>query len=146
MYVHVLFSLSPQNPSLPYTDSSFDVVLCALSIDYLTKPLDLLREISRVLRPHGLCMFAFSNRLFSTKAVAHWTATGDADHIYAVGSYIHFAGSFSEPIGNDYCGNITSSLPSRIDSCTVAYQIRGWCPFLLPFLRWIDISFPLYNS
>jgi len=66
-------------------------------MDYLIKPLDVLKEVRRVLRPNGLCVIAFSNRLFSTKAVAHWTASGDLDHVYAVGCYFHYTGGYSSP-------------------------------------------------
>ena len=38
-------------PQLPYKDRSFDVVTCVVSIDYLTKPIQILKEARRVLRP-----------------------------------------------------------------------------------------------
>lgn len=56
-----------KSPSLPYPDASFDCVLCSLTIDYLTKPLRVTREVARVLRPGGLFAVTFSNRLFFTK-------------------------------------------------------------------------------
>ncbi len=36
-------------------------------------------------------------------AIALWTATGDADHVWIVGSYYHYSvpGGFSEPQGVD---------------------------------------------
>ncbi len=34
------------NPKLPYDDNSFDVVTCVVSIDYLTHPIDVLKEVS----------------------------------------------------------------------------------------------------
>lgn len=40
------------NTKFPYESDSFDVVLIQLSIDYLTKPVQVMQEISRVLR-HG---------------------------------------------------------------------------------------------
>ena len=57
---------------LPYEDNSFDVVLCQLSIDYLIHPLDVMREVSRVLKPGGSVHILFSNRLFIQKAVGLW--------------------------------------------------------------------------
>jgi ubiquinone/menaquinone biosynthesis C-methylase UbiE len=56
-----------RSPSLPYPDASFDCVICSLTIDYLTKPLRVTREVARVLRPGGLFAVTFSNRLFFTK-------------------------------------------------------------------------------
>ena len=38
--------------TLPYEDASFDVVTCVVSVDYLTKPLEVFK-VNRVLRPGG---------------------------------------------------------------------------------------------
>lgn len=54
-------------PELPYADNSFDVVLCQLSIDYFTHPLELMKEVSRVLKSNGRVIILFSNRLFLSK-------------------------------------------------------------------------------
>jgi SAM-dependent methyltransferase len=89
------------DPRLPYEDNSFDVVTNAVSVDYLTKPLAVFCEINRVLRPGGLAVMSFSNRCFPTKAIALWTATGDMDHIWTVGSYFHYAGGFEAPAAKD---------------------------------------------
>lgn len=79
------------NPLLTkYEDESFDVVLCQLSIDYLTKPLQVLKEIGRILKVGGRVHIIFSNRLFLSKAVGLWTGGDDIDHAYYVGSYLHF--------------------------------------------------------
>jgi SAM-dependent methyltransferase len=77
-----------ENPTLPYSDNTFSVVLCQLSIDYLTKPLEVMKEVSRVLKPGGKVHIFFSNRLFIQKAVAVWTGADDIDHAYTVGSYL----------------------------------------------------------
>jgi SAM-dependent methyltransferase len=85
-----------------YEDGSFDVVLCQLSIDYLTKPLDVLREVGRVLVPGGRVHVLFSNRLFLSKAVGLWAGGDDIDHAYYVGCYLHFCnGGFKEIKGQD---------------------------------------------
>jgi hypothetical protein len=34
------------NPALPYEDNTFDAVTCVVSIDYLTKPIEVLKEVS----------------------------------------------------------------------------------------------------
>jgi SAM-dependent methyltransferase len=87
------------DPTLPFPDATFDAVTNAVSVDYLARPLDVFREVHRVLKPGGTAHFSFSNRCFPTKAIALWTATGDADHVWIVGAYFHYAvaGGFTEP-------------------------------------------------
>ena len=86
------------NPQLSkYENESFDVVLCQLSIDYLTKPLQVLKEVGRILKVGGRVHIIFSNRLFLSKAVGLWTGGDDIDHAYYVGSYLNFCeGGFED--------------------------------------------------
>jgi len=82
------------DPKLPFEDNSFDIVTNAVSIDYLNKPLEICKEVSRVLKPGGAAMFALSNRCFPTKAINIWLRTNDLEHVFIVGSYFHYAGGF----------------------------------------------------
>ena len=82
------------DPMLPFDDNSFDVVTCAVSIDYINKPLAVCNEIARVLKPGGAAIFALSNRCFPSKAVNIWLHTNDLEHVYVVGAYFHYAGKF----------------------------------------------------
>lgn len=100
-----------KDPKLPYESSSFDSVLCALSIDYLIHPLEVCAEVARVLRPNGKFIVAFSDRVFSTKAVALWMAGGNEDHVYTVGSYLHFTRAFDNIMATDLS-------PRRLGACT----------------------------
>lgn len=61
------------DPLLPFPDRSFDVVLCNLSIEYLTKPEIVVRETARVLQPAGTLLVSFSNRWFPPKVTRIWT-------------------------------------------------------------------------
>lgn len=90
-------------PKLPYEDGTFDVITNVVSVDYLTKPLEVFKEMHRVLKPGGLAIMSFSNRCFPTKAIAVWTATGDPDHAFIVGSYFHFSvpDGWTEPRAKD---------------------------------------------
>ena len=69
------------DPVLPFGDGEFDVVTIAVSVQYLTRPLEVFREIGRVLRPGGGCIVSFSNRCFPTKAVRLWQGMGDEGHV-----------------------------------------------------------------
>lgn len=83
-------------PSLPFKDASFDAVLISFSMQYLTQPIETLREIARVLRPGGRFHTAYSNRLFPTKAVAVWQACSDTERAHLIAAYLQQAGGFTE--------------------------------------------------
>jgi SAM-dependent methyltransferase len=81
-----------QDPTLPFEDGAFDAVVCAVSIQYLVRPVEVLSEVRRVLRPAGHVVISFSNRCFPTKAVAVWLATSDREHGALVRRYLEQAG------------------------------------------------------
>ncbi len=85
-----------REPRLPFDDSVFDAVLCAVSVQYLKRPVDVFRDVRRVLRPAAPFVVAFSNRCFPEKAVALWRATTDEQHVALVETYIALAGGFGD--------------------------------------------------
>ena len=56
-------------PSLPFGDESFDAVVITVSAQYLTSPVETFQEVNRILKPGGVFIVTFSNRMFPTKAV-----------------------------------------------------------------------------
>ncbi|ERN04070.1 hypothetical protein AMTR_s00209p00028300 [Amborella trichopoda] len=101
------------NPKLPFGDNSFDAITNAVSVDYLNKPIDVFKEMQRVLKPGGLAIMSFSNRCFWTKAISIWTSTGDVDHVWIVGAYFHYAGGFDPPEALDISPNPGRSDPMK---------------------------------
>lgn len=83
------------DPSLPFADGFFDAVVCCVSVDYLVRPVEVFREVGRVLRAGGVFVCTFSNRLFPTKAIRGWLETDDAGHCAIVERYFALAGSFA---------------------------------------------------
>jgi SAM-dependent methyltransferase len=81
-------------PRLPYADAAFDGAGCCVSVQYLTQPAAVFREVARVLRPGAPFVVTFSNRCFPTKAVAAWQALDDAAHLELVATYLAVAGGF----------------------------------------------------
>lgn len=88
---HVVHDLN-REPRLPFTDDRFDAVVCAVSVQYLTKPLEVFTDVRRVLRPGGPFVVSFSNRCFPTKAVAVWLSSGSREHVTLVRAYFENAG------------------------------------------------------
>ena len=83
---------------LPFADASFDAVLNCVSVDYLVRPVDVLAEVARVLRPGGLSVCTFSNRCFPTKAVRGWLSVPEEQRPGIVADYHRLAGGFDEPV------------------------------------------------
>ena len=81
-------------PRLPFADGSFDDAVCCVSIDYLTRPVEVMREVARVLRPGGRFVCTFSNRCFPTKAVRGWLAAGEPERPAIVQAYFAASGAF----------------------------------------------------
>ncbi|MBT3401299.1 MAG: methyltransferase domain-containing protein [Rhodospirillaceae bacterium] len=106
------------DPQLPFSDGAFDACVIALSVQYLTRPLEVFAEIARVLAPGGLCAVSFSNRCFPTKAVAIWQSLGDSDHAGLVGAYFRHTGGFDEPVGLDASPSGVSGDPLFIVTAT----------------------------
>jgi hypothetical protein len=62
-----------------------------VSVQYLQRPVEVFREVGRVLRPGAPFIVSFSNRCFPTKAVAIWRAFSGPDQQRPVGAYIRAA-------------------------------------------------------
>jgi SAM-dependent methyltransferase len=86
------------DPTLPFADASFDGMTCCVSVDYLTRPLEVFDEAARVLRSRGLFVCTFSNRCFPTKAIRGWLATDDAGHVAIVEEYFHRSRGWDESV------------------------------------------------
>ena len=83
-------------PRLPFNDGSFDAAVIIVSIQYLTRPVAVFREVGRVLRAGGLFAVLYSNRMFPTKAVAIWRRLGDRQHADLIAAYFEAAGGFAD--------------------------------------------------
>ena len=89
------------DPTLPFADAAFDTVVSTVSVDYLTRPVDVFREVARVLRPGGSFAITFSNRCFPTKAVRGWLESDDAGHVRIVRGYFAASGAFGEAVAEE---------------------------------------------
>jgi SAM-dependent methyltransferase len=83
-----------ENPILPYSDGEFDAAAIAVSVDYLARPVEVLRDLGRVVRPGGPVAISFSNRCFPTKVVSVWLELDDRGRMELVQSYLRDAGNW----------------------------------------------------
>jgi len=93
------------NPVFPFAENSFDFVTCAVSVDYLTRPLEFFSEIRRVLKPGGSAIIGQSNRQFPIKVIKIWLNTNQVQHVFIIGAYFHYAQGFHPPQSIDISPN-----------------------------------------
>lgn len=79
------------DPKLPFGKNDFDVVINTVSVDYMTQPLEVFREVARVLKPGGLFVVVFSNRMFPPKAVNLWKLTDEKQRVDLVRKYFQIS-------------------------------------------------------
>ncbi len=82
------------NPALPFADGEFDGAGITVSVDYLTQPVAVLRDLGRVLKADAPVVITFSNRCFPTKAVAVWHHLDDRGRLGLVARYLEEAGNW----------------------------------------------------
>jgi SAM-dependent methyltransferase len=80
------------DPTLSLPDAHFDAACMCVSVQYLQRPIEVFREVARVLRPGAPFVVTFSNRCFPTKAVAIWQALAGPDQQQLVALYMQRAG------------------------------------------------------
>ncbi len=86
-----------RNPRLPFEDESFDAALCTVSVDYMTRPVEVFREVGRALKPGGLFAVSFSNRFFPPKAVKVWRESSEELRVTLVQEFFRESGAFEAP-------------------------------------------------
>jgi len=85
-----------RDPRLPFADQSFDGAVMTVSIQYLTRPLEVFTDVGRVLRAGGPFILSFSNRMFPTKAVAIWHGANEDQRVEIVTRYFAESGAFEK--------------------------------------------------
>jgi len=90
----VLHDLNAE-PLLPFEEAEFDAVINTVSIDYMIHPVEVFREVSRILKPQGVFIVVFSNRMFPPKAVHIWKTANESERIDLVKAYFRLAGGIS---------------------------------------------------
>lgn len=81
-----------QNQTLPYGDRSFDAVLITVSVQYLEQPEAVFAEIYRILKPGGVVIVSYSNRMFYQKAIEVWRDGSEKSRVALVECYFSNAG------------------------------------------------------
>ena len=86
-----------QVQTLPLGDGQFDAVLNTVSVQYLQEPELVFKEIRRVLKPGGIAIVSFSNRMFYQKAIQGWRDVSEAARVKLVQRYFRVTPGFDDP-------------------------------------------------
>ena len=86
-----------ENPQLPLKDQDFDAVLNTVSVQYVQYPEAVFAEIHRILKPGGVAIISFSNRMFHQKAIQAWRDGSEASRVELVKQYFESVPGFSSP-------------------------------------------------
>lgn len=86
-----------QDQKLEAESSSFDAVLCTVSVQYLQQPEKVFAEVFRVLRPGGVFIVSFSNRMFYEKAISAWRDGTGYSRVQLVVQYFQSVEGFTQP-------------------------------------------------
>ena len=110
------------DPTLPLGDGTLDAAVVTVSIQYMIKPVDVFREVNRILKAGTHFHVIYSNRMFPTKAVAVWQSLDDRRRAQLIASYFQNSGGWEDIRAI----NITPQLPHYSDPVYVvaASKIR----------------------
>lgn len=85
-----------RSPTLPFADDSFTAAVCAVSVDYLVRPIEVFDEVARVVATGGLFCCTFSNRCFPTKVIRGWLAIDERSRVELVARYFGLSGRWTD--------------------------------------------------
>ena len=85
-----------QEPTLPFDDQVFDAVVVTVSVQYMTRPVEVFSNVRRLLKDGASFHVIYSNRMFPTKAVAVWQSLDDYRRGQLVGAYFVSSGGWDD--------------------------------------------------
>jgi len=84
-----------RNPCLPFATAEFDGAAICVSVQHLTRPCEVIREVGRVLKPGAPLIVTFSNCCLPTRAIACWHLLDDAGHLCLIAHNFAEAGNWT---------------------------------------------------
>ena len=79
-------------PQIPSTVSLLDASTCVVSIEYLTKPVEVLTSVQERTKVGGKIHLVVSNRMFAQKAIRRWFGISEEEKLQMVGDFLWWAG------------------------------------------------------
>jgi SAM-dependent methyltransferase len=85
-----------RNPVLTLDSCSFDAAIFTVSVEYLTQPFAVFKEVARVLKPGAPFVVAFSERWFPPKVIQLWTHLHSFERLALVMDHFRLSESFEK--------------------------------------------------
>jgi SAM-dependent methyltransferase len=86
-------------PALPLESRRFDAAIITVSVQYITRPVELFAEVRRTLKEGATFHVIFSDRMFATKAVAIWKSLPDHQRRgELIGTYFGASQGWDQPM------------------------------------------------
>jgi SAM-dependent methyltransferase len=87
-----------EQPLLPFEDGAFDAALVTIDVGALRRPLEVFREVGRVLRPAGLVAVSFGQAARDEAHTRLWAEAEDREQLMLAEAFIEFAAAgFTAP-------------------------------------------------
>jgi SAM-dependent methyltransferase len=96
LFAYITHDLN-RDPVLPFPDRTLDAVINTVSVDYMTQPIRVFAEVGRILKPGGLFLVIFSNRMFPEKAVKVWREASEEERVILVHEFFNATDLFHPP-------------------------------------------------
>ena len=85
-----------RNPRLPFADSEFDGAALCVSVQHLTRPGEVIREVGRVLKLGAPLVVTFSERCRPARAIGCWCLLDDVGQLCLVAHHFAEAGNWGD--------------------------------------------------
>jgi SAM-dependent methyltransferase len=86
-------------PVLPLASGRFDTAIVTVSVQYITRPIEVFAEVRRTLKEGAVFHVLFSDRMFATKAVAIWKSLPDPQRRgELIGTYFGASQGWDQPL------------------------------------------------
>ncbi len=120
--------------SLPFKDDSFDAVTCQTLLIHIQNPLEVLREMKRVLKPNGILICAEPNNLAASILKDSLTASDNIEDIVERFTFglIKEKGKINLENGDNSLGDVLPGLFSQLKLKGIRSYISDKTNFVIP--------------
>ncbi len=85
-----------EQPQIPCSDGEFDMAICTVSIEYLTRPGEVFKEVGRILKPGSPFILTFSDHWLQSKVIRVWMELHPFERLGLVSNYFKQADLFND--------------------------------------------------